>query len=693
MNTDPNLLWSPTDPNLLWAPTAARAEQSDVAAFLRMLDRTRGLRFADYAELWRWSTTEPNAFWAAVWEYYGLDAVSAYDTVLDDPRMPGARWFPGARINFAERCLARTPDERTALIEVSESGPPVETSWRQLRRDVGALAASLRAMGVQPGDCVAGFLPNTAEAVVALLAAAAVGAVWTVCSPEFGTAGVTARLRQAEPKVLVAADGYRYAGKEFDRRSAVAEILDELPTVRHLIAVDHLTGSWAGTGTGSGGPGRAGVAWHSWSDAVADEAELRFADVPFDHPLWILWSSGTTGPPKGMVQGHGGIVVELLKALGLGADVRPDDRCLFHTSTAWMLWNFMVGCLLHGATLVLYDGSPTHPDVNGVWRVAEVSRATMVGVGASYLTAGESADAHPASAYDLSGVRSVLQTGSSLPDSTWRWVYDRVADDVWLQSICGGTDVCSVLAGGSALLPVRVGRIQCPALGVALAAWDRDGRPVEDRQGELVVTAPLPSMPLYFLGDPDGERYRSSYFDTYPGVWRHGDWISVADDLSVVVAGRSDATLNRLGVRMGSAELYAVVEALPEIADSLVVGVESPDGTYSMPLFVVPASGADVDDRLKARVAGAIKQRLSPRHVPDAIVPVAAVPRTLTGKKLEVPVKRILQGAPVAEVRAEGTISHPEMLAWFADFAAGTGSPEPGSPEPGSPESGSPESG
>ncbi|WP_086724773.1 acetoacetate--CoA ligase [Streptomyces carpinensis] len=654
-----------TDTDLLWSPSRSTSENSNVAGFMRWLSEARGLSFSGYAQLWRWSTTDVPAFWSAVWEFYGLDSVSGYEEVLADPSMPGASWFPGARLNFAEQCFARATDERPALITVAEGGAPAETSWQQLRHQVAAVAAALRDMGVGPGDRVAGYLPNTAHAVVALLASAAVGAVWTVCSPDFGTPSVLARLQQAQPTVLVAADGYYYGGKEFDRRPAIVEIVDGLPTIRHLITVDYLYAS----STASSWSKRREVVQHPWSALLDTEEELGFADVPFDHPLWILWSSGTTGVPKGIVQGHGGIVVELLKALGLGADLRSDDRYFFHTSTSWMVWNFMVGGLLHGATIVLYDGSPTFPDVSGVWEVAEQTRATMVGVGAAYLVAGEKADAHPAAEIDLSALRSVLQTGSSLPGSTWRWVYDRLGSDVWLQSICGGTDICSVLAGGSPLLPVRVGRIQCPALGVALAAWNSLGQPVAGEQGELVVTAPLPSMPLCFVDDHENQRYLASYFDVYPGVWRHGDWVTVDPDLSVVVAGRSDSTLNRMGVRMGSADIYAVVEQLPQIADSLVIGVELPFGRYFMPLFVVLAEGEILDDALRESVVVSIRRELSPRHVPDVIVQIAAVPRTLTGKKLEVPVKRVMQGARAADVSAEGAITHPEMLAWFEDFA------------------------
>ncbi|MEU2232849.1 acetoacetate--CoA ligase [Streptomyces vietnamensis] len=653
-----------TDTDLLWSPGRRELEASNVACFMDYVNNVRGLHFSDYAELWRWSSTDLPGFWSAVWEYYGLDTVTRYDEVLSDASMPGADWFPGARLNFTERCLAHATDARPALISVAEGGTSVETSWQELHRQVADVAAALRRMGVGPGDCVAGYLPNLPETVVALLATAAIGAVWTVCSPDFGTPSVLARLRQAQPVVLVAADGYRHGGKTYDKRPEVAELADGLPTLRHILAVDNLfttrTEPW---------PTLPGREQHAWSELPAAESPLEFADVPSDHPLWILWSSGTTGMPKGIVQSHGGIVVELLKALGLGADLRPDDRYLFLTSTSWMVWNFLVGGLLHGSTIILYDGSPTFPDINGAWRIAAQTGATMVGVGAAYLAAVEKSDTHPAAEFDLSALRSILQTGSSLPPSTWRWVHDRLTPGVWLQSICGGTDICSVLAGGTPLLPVRVGRIQCPALGVALASWDPVGHPLTGEQGELVVTAPLPSMPLHFVGDPDGTRYRASYFDTYPGVWRHGDWVTLHTDLSVVIAGRSDSTLNRMGIRMGSADIYDVVEQLPDVADSLVIGVERSGGGYFMPLFVVPTDGVAFDDGLRERIAKTIKLRLSPRHVPDVIEPIPAVPRTLTGKKLEVPVKRILQGSPITDVSSEGSVTHPEMLAWFADFA------------------------
>ena len=646
----------------LWEPDADTVERANLTTYLRWLRDERGLDFADYHALWRWSVEELEAFWVSVWDFYGLGETSGYDEVLTEQRMPGARWFTGAQVNFAQQCFRHASDTQPALVTVREGGSPVETSWAELRAQVASMAAWLREIGVQPGDRVAAYLPNIPEAVVGLLAAASVGAVWTASSPDFGTSSVLARLQQVEPTVLIAADGYYYGGKEFDRRPVVEEIVGQLPSLRHVVTVDYVYGAeaWLSSSSAQSTP---------WREVLERRADLEFATLDFDHPLWVLWSSGTTGTPKGIVQGHGGIVLELLKAVGLGSDVRADDRFFFMTSTSWMVWNYMVAGLLHGATIVLYDGSATYPDVDAVWRVAQDTGATMVGVGAGYLIAGEKAQARPGAELDLSRMRSILQTGSTLPPKAWQWTYEQVKQDIWMQSISGGTDVCSVLAGGCPLLPVYAGRLQAPWLGVDIQAWDSDGKPVVGEEGELVVTRPLPSMPLYFWNDPDGKRYHDSYFDTYPGIWRHGDWITVYADDTIVISGRSDSTLNRMGVRMGSADIYVVVEQFPEVADSLVVGTELSDGGYFMPLFVVLAEGVTLDDDLRSRISREIRSQLSPRHVPDGIVQVPAVPRTLTGKKLEVPVKRILQGARPDDVSASGALTHPDILEWFERFA------------------------
>ena len=648
----------------LWTADRDTLERANVTAFMRWLREERGRPLADYHALWRWSVESLEEFWAGVWDYYGLSESSGYDEVLTEQRMPGARWFTGAHVNFARECLRRGSDHAPALVTVREGGSPVETSWADLRAQVAAMAAWLREVGVGPGDRVAGYVPNIPQAVVALLATASVGAVWTASSPDFGTPSVLARLQQVEPAVLIAADGYYYGGREYDRRPAIEEIVAALPSLRHVVTLDYVYDSDAGSWLGDSAAEQT-----TWRRVLDRRADLEFADVGFDDPLWILWSSGTTGMPKGIVQGHGGIVVELLKAVGLGTDIRTDDRFLFMTSTSWMVWNYLVAGLLHGATIVLYDGSPTYPDVDAVWRVAQDTGATMVGVGAGYLVAGEKVGARPGTDLDLSRVRSILQTGSTLPPTAWQWTYEQVKSDLWLQSISGGTDVCSVLAGGSPLLPVHAGRLQAPALGVDLQAWNSEGEPVVGEEGELVVTRPMPSMPLYFWNDADGKRYHDSYFDTFPGIWRHGDWITVYEDDTVVISGRSDSTLNRMGVRMGSADLYGVVDQFAEITDSLVVGVEGSDGGYFMPLFVVLAADATLDDDLRGRLKQAIRSELSPRHVPDDIIEVPAVPRTLTGKKLEVPIKRILQGARPEAVSATGAVTDPDMLSWFERFA------------------------
>jgi len=656
-------------PEPLWTPGEDTVEHANLTAYMRWLRDERGLDFADYESLWRWSVHDLDAFWGSIWDYYGLGEHSSYEAVLAEEKMPGARWFPGAKVSFARECLRRPSDRQPALVSVREGGEPVETSWAQLREQVAAVAAWLRGIGVGPGDRVAGYLPNISASVVGLLGAACVGAVWTACSPDFGTPSVLARFEQVEPTVLLAADGYLYGGREFDRRPVVEELVSRLPSLRHVVTVDSVYESgerpYSFTPT---------VQETTWREVLDRRADLEVTDVDFDHPLWVLWSSGTTGTPKGIVQSHGGIVLELLKAVGLGTDVRADDRFFFMTSTSWMVWNYLVAGLLHGATIVLYDGSPTYPDVDAVWRVAQDTGATMVGVGAGYLIAGEKAQTHPGRDLDLSRLRSVLQTGSTLPPTAWQWTYEHVKRDMWLQSISGGTDVCSVLAGGVPLLPVYAARLQAPSLGVALEAWNQDGKPVVGEEGELVVTRPMPSMPLYLWNDPDGRRHHESYFDTFPGIWRHGDWITMNPDLTVVVSGRSDSTLNRMGVRMGSADIYTVVEQFPEVADSLVVGTELADGGYFMPLFVVPAEGSTIDDDLRSRITSAIRGQLSPRHVPDDIIEVPAVPRTLTGKKLEVPVKRILQGAEPGDVASGGAVSDPEMLTWFERFAQQRGS-------------------
>jgi acetoacetyl-CoA synthetase len=572
--------------------------------------------------------------------------------------MPQATWFAGARLNYAEHVLARAPRDRPALLAVAEDGEPLPWTTEELRGKVGALSAHLRELGVTPGDRVAAYLPNVPEAVVGMLATTALGAVWSVCGPELGATSVVDRFAQIEPKVLLAVDGYDFAGKHHDRTEVVAELRRRLPSVRTTIIVR------SGDVTAPLPPGTL-----AFDEVVREPHAPVFVAVAADHPLWILFSSGTTGLPKGIVHGHGGILLEHFKALGLCLDLGPRDTFFFVCSTSWMAWNLMIGGLLHGSTIVLASGSPSHPSVDGAFTVAAATRATVFGMGSAYVSGCRKAGAEPQDVMDLSALRLLIPTGSPLPPSGWRWLDERF--DARIDSICGGTDVCSVFFCGNPLTPVHLGEISGRALAVKAESWSAEGRPQIGTVGEMVVVEPMPSMPLGLWADEDGTRYRDAYFDLYPGVWRQGDWITVNDRGGVVVSGRSDATLNRGGVRLGSAEIYAVVERAPEVFDALVVGAELEDGEYLLALFVVMAPDAVLDDALRHRLATHLRSELSPRHVPDEVVAIDIVPRTLTGKKLEVPVKRILQGAAAQDVAAAGAVDHPEALEWFATWSAG----------------------
>ncbi|WP_200261647.1 acetoacetate--CoA ligase [Streptomyces sp. HSG2] len=647
------------EPQPLWRPDPRHVAAARMTAFQAWAADHHGApATGGYPTLHRWSVADPEAFWKAVVEWFDVRFSHPYERVLGDPVMPGARWFEGATLNYAEHALraAAERSEDPALLRIDETHPPTPVTWGELRRQVGSLAAALRARGVRPGDRVSGYLPNVPEAVVAFLATAAVGAVWTSCAPDFGARSVLDRFRQVEPVVLFAVDGYRYGGKEHDRRETVAELRRELPTLRAVVHVPLL-----GTDAPEGAL--------PWSSLTAAQVEPVFEQVPFDHPLWVLYSSGTTGLPKAIVQSQGGILVEHLKQLGLHCDLGPDDRFFWYTSTGWMMWNFLVSGLLTGTTLVLYDGSPGFPDTGAQWRVVEETRATFYGTSAAYVTACGKADVHPGRDLDLSSVRCVATTGSPLPPDGFRWLHDEVRADLWIASVSGGTDVCSCFAGAVPTLPVHLGELQAPCLGTDLQAWDPAGRPLVDEVGELVVVNPMPSMPIRFWNDPDGTRYHDSYFATYPGVWRHGDWITLTSRGTVVVHGRSDSTLNRQGVRMGSADIYEAVERLPEIKESLVIGVERPDGGYWMPLFVHLTPGAVLDGALTDRVKRTIRENLSPRHVPDEIIEVPAIPHTLTGKRLEVPVKRLLQGTPLDRAVNPGSVDDLDLLGFYLDLA------------------------
>jgi acetoacetyl-CoA synthetase len=625
----------PTEPAVLWRPTPESIRATRIAEFAAWVEQRRGISFGDptdYDRLWRWSVEHLDQFWGDLATWTGVLPDVPDDLVLTRREMPGAEWFPGTTINYAEQAFRHAGEEHPALIAVAEDGDPEEISWADLRGRVGAFAATLRRLGVRPGDRVAGYLPNVPEAVVAFLGAASIGAVWASCAPDFGTRAVLDRFAQIEPAVLVAVDGYRFNGKDYDRRDVVAELRAALPSVRTTIAVPRLFPDELPDGA------------LPWADAVGDEQEPEFEPLPFDHPLWIVYSSGTTGLPKGIVHGHGGVVLEQHKQMALHIDVGVGDRLFWYASTAWIMWNISTSALLTGTTVVVYDGAPAYPAVDAQFALAARTGMTYLGTSAGYLTACEKAGIRPGEDHDLSALRAIGSTGSPLPTAAYHWVYDAVRPDIFLGSLSGGTDVATGFIGSSPLLPVTAGELQRPMIAVAAASWNEAGEPVTGELGELVITEPMPSMPLSFWNDPDGTRYREAYFEPWPGVWRHGDWLEITERGTCIITGRSDSTLNRGGVRMGTADIYAAVESIPAVRDCVVLGVEQPDGGYWMPLFVQLAPGEELTDELVGEIKTAIRQQASPRHVPDEIIAVPGVPHTRTGKRLEVPLKRLFQG-------------------------------------------------
>lgn len=644
---------------LLWQPPPERQAQSNLRRYMRWLAAERGRRFGTYDELWQWSVTDLEGFWASIWDFFQIGGRPSPAPVLARRQMPGTVWYPNASLNYAEHALRRR-DDHIALIFQSERHPLTRLTYAELYSQVASVAAALRGMGVQKGDRVVAYLPNIPQALVAFLAAASLGATWSSCSPDFGTRSVVDRFQQIEPKVLFAVDGYSYGGKTHDRLAVAAEIRSQLPTLQATVLVPYLQAEPPAATL----PGAV-----RWESLLAPAGELQFTPVPFDHPLWVLYSSGTTGLPKAIVQGHGGILLEHYKQLSLQLDLKPEDRFFWFTTTGWMMWNLLISGLLLDTTVVLYDGSPGHPDMDVLWRLAQDAGVTYFGTSAPYLIACAKAGIHPGRDHDLSRIHSLGSTGAPLPPGGFQWVYDEVKADLLLGSVSGGTDVCTAFVGSSPLLPVYAGEIQCRSLGAKVEAFDDMGQPLSGDLGELVITEPLPSMPLFFWNDPDGVRYQDSYFAMYSGIWRHSDWIKITERGTCVVTGRSDSTLNRGGVRMGSSEFYRVVEGLPEVLDSLVADTSSLDREGQLLLFVVLRPGTALDEALIGRINRTLRQELSPRHVPDAIYAVPEVPRTLNGKKMEVPIKRLLMGTPAERVANPGTMGNPQSLTFFLELA------------------------
>ena len=650
--------------DLLWTPSPERIERSHLTVFTRWLAKERGLDFSNYDALWDWSVGELEAFWQAIWDFYGGISTTPHRAVLESRKMPGARWFPGAHVNYAEHVLRNERPGATALLHLSERQKITPLSWDELAGKVRVLATQLRKLGVQPGDRVAAYLPNIPEAVIAMLATTSIGGIWSSCGPDFGTRGVLDRFTQLTPKVLLCVDGYQYGGKPFNRQAEMQQIIAGLPTLEHVIYLPYLDRSDRAL------PAKHAMLWDDLFDhPPVSKAEFRFEHVEFNAPLWILFSSGTTGLPKAITHSHGGIILEQLKALHLMWDLHPGDKLFFFTTTGWMMWNFLVSAPIADVIPVLYDGNPAWPDPDILWKMVEDTGTAMFGASPTYQSILEKAGLKPGRKFDLSKLDSVMLAGSPVTAECTAWFYENVKKDLWVAPGSGGTDVCSGFVGAVVTEPVRAGEIQKPCLAVAAYAFNGRGEKVVNEVGELVITQPMPSMPVFFWNDPDGQRYFESYFAEYPGVWRHGDFFKINGQRACFVLGRSDATLNRHGVRIGTAEIYRSLANLPEVDDSLIVNLDLPGGRFFMPLFVKLRNGSALDEPTAEKIRATLRREYSPRHVPDKIYLVDDIPTTLTGKKLEVPVRRILMGVPADKAANRDAVANPKSLDYFVQYA------------------------
>ena len=648
---------------LLWEPSEERKTKSELHAFMTWLKKERNLSFDTYEELWNWSVTDLEDFWESVWNYFDIQAKTPYHTVLSERKMPGATWFQGATLNYTEHVFRNRDWDKTAIIHTAEVRPELEeVSWGKLYNDTLALQETLKKLGVKKGDRIVSYSANNYETIVAFLAVASLGAIWSSASPDFGTQSVIDRFKQIEPKVMFTVDGYRYGGKEFNRMDTVEAIQAELPSLEATITIPYLQEDADFSNLKNPIP---------WEKAVAgtNAKELTYEHVEFNEPLWILFSSGTTGKPKPIVHSQGGILLEHLKALTFHCDLDEDDRFFWFTTTGWMMWNFLVGGLLTGTTIILYDGNPAYPSTDTLWKLAEETKMTLFGTSASYITACMKDGIVPKEKFDLSALENISSTGSPLPPEGFQWCYDNVKKDLWIASVSGGTDVCTAFVIGAPILPVYAGELQCRGLGAKVESFDDSGSACINEVGELVLTEPFPSMPIYFWNDPDGSRLHESYFDMFTGIWSHGDYIKVTDRGTCVIYGRSDATINRGGIRIGTSEIYRAVDKIPEVEDSLIVDIPSPSGDSMTPLFVVLKEGYQLTDDLKKEIKKHIREYCSPRHVPTEIYAAPDLPKTLNGKKLEVPVKKILMGEPVERVVNKGSLGNEAALDFFLDFA------------------------
>jgi len=648
-------------PSKLWEPSSEFKKSSNLHKYIQWVKGNYSLGFKDYHDLWLWSTEKPEDFWATVWNYFGVISSTPYTSVVSKDKMPYTRWFEGASLNYAEHVFRNETKDHPAIIYKSENSDIAEISWRELSQKVAALRSYLLSQGVRKGDRVAAYLPNIPEANIGFLAANSIGAIWSSMSPEFGTSSVIERFSQIEPRLLIAVNAYQYGGKVFDRSNEVKEISEALESLEKLVIIPHpeigfelcqLPGSVL------------------WEDVFSnDPGELKFDRVPFDHPIWVLYSSGTTGKPKAITQSHGGILMEHLKYQAFHNDVKQGERCFWYTTTGWMMWNYIQSSLLLGGTLVLYDGSPGYPSLNVLWEFVQDARIDHFGTSAAFLIVNMKENLRPGKDYKLDSLRSLSSTGSPLPPECFNWVYREVKNDIWLVSMSGGTDVCSAFVGGNPLLPVYSGEIQCRALGCSLKAFIEEGKAVEDEVGEMVITQPMPSMPVYFWNDKDFKRYRESYFEMYPGIWRHGDWIKISPRKGIIIYGRSDSTLNRGGIRIGTSEIYRAIDKIDEIEDSLILFIEKPGLDDKMPLFIVMKEGYEFSEGIKKKIRQTIRKEYTPRHVPDEIFELEEIPYTISGKKLETPIKKILSGQDPEKVINKDAVRNPKALEFFIEFA------------------------